>query len=440
MTKTTTFNEIRVGDIIRIEINDCGAGNAIVLSKDENSIAIRMDTETFTPCYSCQSMGSPFMEVHEDEIHDIQLVHRFKKDSYHKHDGTLIKPKNEEIEDLENRSKCVIKAVKAAPPVETIAKGEYVFRVLSEDNTFWCDVYPDEVRFAYTRENDNPMPIPGYGVIINYFKEDDNMSTTVKENNHKEETKMTTNANNSLQEAKQILERINNNPKVQDEGYLDRDTLREALEPFEFGFTRKTTRKQMIKCLIAYIKEQEDLLEEIAWENEPYDYPRVKEAIYKAVILKANKNQQHNFISNWIFTSVVAEAVIGKPLKEVNNGVVVENYKSFTEVERELIKKVRSRFLEEAQWVKVIKKVKYGDKMVDELRGYTIPAKSIVYGRHKWLGVACVYKFDQHTTTGVNTIEYHVSLSGIKNTQTGVVTPLTDESYAKLDELCTFVR
>lgn len=70
----TNFNTLKVGDIIRITINDCGSGTAVVLSKDETSMTIRMDAETFTTCYDCQSMGSPFMEVREDEIYQIEKV------------------------------------------------------------------------------------------------------------------------------------------------------------------------------------------------------------------------------------------------------------------------------------------------------------------------------------------------------------------------------
>lgn len=275
------FSEIKIGDIIRIAINDCGAGEALVLTKDKGFITIRMDEDTFVPCYDCQSFGCPLMDVHENEIHEIQLVHRFKKDSYHKHDGTLIEPKQEEIEDLENRSKCVIKAVKASPPVEVISKGEYAFRVLSEDNTFWCDVYPDKVRFAYVRENDNPMPVPGYGIIINYFKEDVSMSKSVKENKTiKEETKMKTMVN-ELNKALEIMKTLKASPKTSDEGYLDKKSLRKALESFEFGFNNRTTRKEMVKCLADFIKEQQDIADEIAYGNIVPEQPQQQQSQQK---------------------------------------------------------------------------------------------------------------------------------------------------------------
>ena len=60
----------------------------------------------------------------------------------------------------------------------------------------------------------------------------------------------------------------------------------------------------------------------------------------------------------------------------------------------------------------------------------------LVWGRHIYLGVACIYRY-------VNKIkilaEYHVSLNGIKNVASGVITELDDNAYATLDSKCVFV-
>ncbi len=79
MTTNTTkinFAEIQANDLIRITIEDCGIGNALVLTKDKHFMTINIDRDTFIPCYDCQSLGSSLMDVHEDEIHEIILINR----------------------------------------------------------------------------------------------------------------------------------------------------------------------------------------------------------------------------------------------------------------------------------------------------------------------------------------------------------------------------
>ena len=326
MTKTT-FKEIKIGDLIQIAIQDCGSGIATVLSKDKNSMTIRIDVETFTTCYDCQTVVSSLMDVHEDEIHEVQLVHRFKKDSYHKHDGTLIKPENE-IDDLEKRTKCVIKAVKAAPPVETIAKGEYAFRVLSEDNTFWCDVYPDKVRFAYARESDNPMPIPGYGVIINYFKEDVTMSKSVKENKTiKEETKMKKNVN------------------VHAAGYLTKDKIREQIEALggkpmsnhEF----KSTKRDKLLEMLEKAKAQQPTITEATKEVAPVQLDKRREKynlFCHLVKTKALENQKKGYghvVSAYMLCALILKADCGLEKLKGNEDKV-------TDEQRAKVKEIRN--------------------------------------------------------------------------------------------------
>ena len=147
--------------------------------------------------------------------------------------------------------------------------------------------------------------------------------------------------------------------------------------------------------------------------------------ILKNIILQADKNSQHNFISDWMLTSVISELTIGYPLKgKDKNGNWVEFYKTFTKEQEGVIDKIRSEFLTKSKFVP---KIDSG-----EVKGYHIPAKSLVYGRHMWLNKACVYKFKD--------VEYHVSLNGIKNTKTGNITKLSDDAYSTLDSKCIFFK
>lgn len=147
--------------------------------------------------------------------------------------------------------------------------------------------------------------------------------------------------------------------------------------------------------------------------------------ILRNIIIQADKNSQHNFISDWMLTSVISELTIGYPLKgKDKNGNWVEFYKTFTKEQEGVIDKIRSEFLTKSKFVPKIDSGK--------VKGYHIPAKSLVYGRHMWLNKACVYKFKD--------VEYHVSLNGIKNTKTGNITKLSDDAYSTLDSKCVFFR
>ena len=72
---------------------------------------------------------------------------------------------------------------------------------------------------------------------------------------------------NELNKALEIMNTLKASPKTSDEGYLDKKALRGMLEPFEFGFNNRTTRKEMVQCLAAFIKEQQDIADEIAYGN-----------------------------------------------------------------------------------------------------------------------------------------------------------------------------
>ena len=146
--------------------------------------------------------------------------------------------------------------------------------------------------------------------------------------------------------------------------------------------------------------------------------------ILEKVIYQADTNKAHNFISDWMLTSIISELIIGLPLKDKG----VEHYKTFTDEQKKNLAEIRKAFIKRAKLV-----AKYNNS---KITGYYIPAKMLVWGRHKYLGVACVYRFMSGNKVAA---EYHVSLNGIKNIATGAITALDDNAYATLDSKCVFV-
>lgn len=146
--------------------------------------------------------------------------------------------------------------------------------------------------------------------------------------------------------------------------------------------------------------------------------------ILEGVIRQADTNRAHNFISDWMLTSIISELVIGHPLKDKRH----EYYKNFTDEQRKILIDIRKAFINKAS---LITKINNG-----KVTGYYIPAKVLVWGRHIYLGVACVYRYINNNKI---LAEYHVSLNGIKNVATGNITALDDSAYATLDTKCVFV-
>lgn len=171
----------------------------------------------------------------------------------------------------------------------------------------------------------------------------------------------------------------------------------------------------------------------VAAEYNTIEYSKeVAADILKRVILIANNNASHNVISDWMLTSAIAEIVTGHPLKgKDDNGKWTEFYKTFTDEQKENIKALRVQFLRNNGFKPIFNKDK-------KATSYIIPAKLLVYGRHVWLNAACVYHFISKNST--KPIVYHVSLNGVKRVDTGVITPLDDAGYAKLDSTCKFIQ
>ena len=220
----------------------------------------------------------------------------------------------------------------------------------------------------------------------------------------------------TLEELVQVL---NNNQKVQDAEYIKKDDLRVILnEQFELGFNNGTTRTEMIDTVMAMYK---DSLEE---EAEVKLTDELATKILEKIIRQADTNRAHNFISDWMFTSIISELVIGHPLKDKGH----EYYKSFTAEQRKILIDIRKAFIDKAS---LITKTRNG-----KVTGYYIPAKILVWGRHIYLGVACVYRYISKNRI---LAEYHVSLNGIKNVSTGNIAALDDAAYETLDTKCIFV-
>ena len=146
--------------------------------------------------------------------------------------------------------------------------------------------------------------------------------------------------------------------------------------------------------------------------------------ILEGVIRQADTNKAHNFISDSMLTSIISELVLGCPLKDKGH----EYYKSFTAEQRKILIDIRKAFINKAS---LITKTKNG-----KVTGYYIPAKILVWGRHIYLGVACVYRYISNNKI---LAEYHVSLNGIKNVATGNIAALDDAAYETLDTKCVFV-
>jgi len=155
--------------------------------------------------------------------------------------------------------------------------------------------------------------------------------------------------------------------------------------------------------------------------------------ILEQVIRNANKNNDRNFISDWMLTSIISKIVTGNPLKGYEDGELVEYYKAFTEAQKDNINEIKAEFLRKSNFIPV--KDKHDE---NKNSGYIIPAASLVYGRHIWLGYACVYRLKKDMNA-----RYEVSLNGIKNTQTGETTLFTLENkatlFAKLDSEYVFI-
>lgn len=281
----------------------------------------------------------------------------------------------------------------------------------------------------------------------------------------KEESIMNNNANNTVTNnsatsvvkeemtMEALVKRITENKKVQDKDYIDRATLKTIMnEQFGFHFNNRSTRTEMVETLMAMYKDSLRVADEIAYGNIVEDnsvsvgdlditHDNAPESIEESpatvvfddglalkilegIIRQADTNKAHNFISDWMLTSIISELVLGHPLKDKGH----EYYKSFTAEQKKILVDMRKAFINKTH---LVTKTNNG-----KVTGYYIPAKVLVWGRHVHLGVACIYRYVNNNRI---LAEYHVSLNGIKNVATGNITALDDAAYETLDTKCVFV-
>jgi hypothetical protein len=122
-----------------------------------------------------------------------------------------------------------------------------------------------------------------------------------------------------LQKALAIMETLEANQKISDKDYLDKKALKSALESFEFGFNNKTTRKEMVQRLATFIKEQQDIADEIAYGNIATEQPQQQQpqqteaqqktkAFVKKLKEAASSNEKKGYgytISPFMFQAIV---------------------------------------------------------------------------------------------------------------------------------------
>lgn len=231
--------------------------------------------------------------------------------------------------------------------------------------------------------------------------------------------------------------------KIQDKKYVTNEMLRAEYQKLtgEVIGTKKT-RMVIITKLQEYInqntKEEPNTVDvgdlDITHDNAPESIEESTATvvfddglalkILEGVIRQADTNKTHNFISDWMLTSIISELILGHPLKDKGH----EYYKSFTAEQRKILVDMRKAFINKTH---LVAKTNNG-----KVTGYYIPAKILVWGRHVHLGVACVYRYINNNRI---LAEYHVSLNGIKNVATGNITALDDAAYKTLDNKCVFV-
>lgn len=258
-----------------------------------------------------------------------------------------------------------------------------------------------------------------------------------------------------LERAKALMDSIEKNPKIQDKEYLDRPKLRSAIKDTlkleEDPFNNRSTRKEMVAYLkdaIVFFEEHIKAVSESETTVETAEAPievkddfndKNKLLVLKKVILQADKNHSKNIISLWMLKSAISEVLLGKPLKQKVDGKIIDNSLLFSDEENSRIDRFLKKMVINAK-LKAITKITIdiNGKQTEYTSAYVIPAKVLVYGRHKFLNRACVYGYKLEDG-GI--LEYTVSLDGIKNPKTGVVTQMSDKVYETLeDKRFSFIR
>ena len=285
-----------------------------------------------------------------------------------------------------------------------------------------------------------------------------NGNTTVTKEEVAMENTATVTTNNDTAEAKEemtmetLIRRLTENKKIQDKDYIKKDDLRIILnEQFGFNFNNKSTRTEMVEVLMNKYKDSLKIVDDNNIEDnsisvgdfcrdnapESIEEPpvfaldsNIAAKILEKVIRQADTNKAKNFISNWMLTSAISEVLFGVPLKEKRNGEIIEYCKGFSKEQYKVLAYIHKEFVNKSGFV--------AKRKDGTIVGYTIPAKVLVWGRHKYLNKACTYKVVGKD--GKPLAEYKVSMNGIKDAATGKMIPLTADDYDTLDTKCVFIR
>ena len=355
-------------------------------------------------------------------------------------------------------------AIKNIDPEKTMS-----YRVLSADRKFWCDCGLGAtntiiVKTACALDGDDPKIKNGYGRIHDFNSAKEGV---IMENNNattKEEVKMNTVTVNSTEDiimTRTTEELINDALSVKsfrDERYVSNKILIAEYKKLT-GENIRGRRAIIIAKLQECIKPETVVAGDFCNDKAPVEIKEEPEnviagdfcrdnvpesieepvleldkgmasKILEKVIRQADTNKSKNFISNWMLTSAISEVLFGTPLKEKKNGNVIEYWKGFSKKQNEVLAFIHREFVRKSGFV--------AKRKDGAIVGYVIPAKVLVWGRHKYLNKVCVYKVvDKY---GKPLAEYLVSLNGIKNAATGKTMSLTTDDYNTLDTKCVFIK
>ena len=336
------------------------------------------------------------------------------------------------------------------------------YRVLSTDRKFWCDcgLYKHiiTVKVACALEGDDPRIKNGYGCVHDFkaTEEDEtaieNTATAIVNNDTteaKEESTMnTTNNTAEAVEEEKVMTRTTQeiiNDALSVKSFRDKRYISNKILIAEYkkltGETIRARRAIIIAKLQEHVKEEPETIVagDFCRDNVPESIEEppvfaldsnIAAKILEKVIRQADTNKAKNFISNWMLTSAISEVLFGTPLKEKKNGNIIEHWKGFSKEQNKMLAYIHKEFVNKSG---LVTKKKDGT-----IVGYVIPAKVLVWGRHKYLNKSCVYKFVDKN--GRPLAEYLVSMSGIKDAATGKIIPLTADCYDTLDAKCVFIK
>ena len=163
------------------------------------------------------------------------------------------------------------------------------------------------------------------GVIEEYYFDDNNKLVEVKE-----ETTMRT--------TQELINDALNIKKIQNKKYVTNEMLRAEYKKLTGeAISAKKTRMVIITKIQEHINQntKEESNTSIVFND------GLALKILERVIRQADTNKAHNFISDWMLTSIISELVLGYPLKDKEH----EYYKNFTDEQKKNLVEIRKAFV-----------------------------------------------------------------------------------------------